>query len=448
MDTYKVKKADKPFHVCVSVPGSKSITNRALLMAAMSDGKTVLRGVQFSDDSANFLQALIDLGFHVDTEKERCVVTIEGTGGVIPQKEAEIYVGSAGTAARFLTAFVSMGDGIYTVTSSEQMKKRPMKELLVALEKLGAEFEWLEDEYTFPMKVYGIRYQKKDASFSEKKKIDLNIDRSSQFLSALLMTAPLVFDDVTINLTGTRSARSYVEITEQMMKQFGHAGVSQLEENCYNVKKGVYGARDYVIEPDVSAACYFYAMAAVLGGSAVVRHMKKDSLQGDMRFMKVLEQMGCISEWGTLGDLCQEQGEHKDEVSLKITGPLNGKLKGITVNMSDFSDQALTLAAIAPFADSTVTINGVAHIRGQESDRIKVMVTELSRMGIQCEELEDGVKILPGEVKSCEVETYDDHRVAMSFAVTGLRSGGIVISNPMCCKKTFADYFKILNSLV
>ncbi|MDD7403936.1 MAG: 3-phosphoshikimate 1-carboxyvinyltransferase [Butyribacter sp.] len=428
MKKYLVKKVSSPLHIDVEVPGSKSITNRALLMAAMGKGESELRGVLFSDDSDCFLNSLQELGFSIQTDKRRRCVRILGQGGTVPKKEASIYVGSAGTASRFLTAYLAMSDGTYHIDASEQMKKRPMKELLVALEQLGAKITYLEETYSFPMKIEGMGKNKDIAE------VELNIDRSSQFLSALLMVSPLRFDRLTIHLTGQRSARSYVEMTEQMMKQFGHPGVQQLGENCYQVCKGEYESKVYQIEPDVSAACYFYAMAAVTGGSAVVRHMKKDSLQGDMRFIDVLCKMGCTISW--------------TEEGLMLDGPSGGKLKGFDVSFSDFSDQALTAAAIAPYADSPVTIRGIAHTRGQESDRIAVICKELERMGISCRELEDGVVITPGEVHSASIQTYNDHRVAMAFAITGLRTQGIEIENPMCCKKTFPEYFEVLEKLI
>ncbi|HBA96957.1 MAG TPA: 3-phosphoshikimate 1-carboxyvinyltransferase [Lachnospiraceae bacterium] len=435
MDVYKVQRIKEPVDICVEVPGSKSITNRALLLAAMGDCETLLKGVQFSEDSYNFLKAIKELGFKTDTDEAAKSVRITGMNGLIPASEASIYVGSAGTAARFLTAFTAMGNGIYTLDSSEQMKKRPMKELLEVLENLGAKFTWLGEEYNFPMKVTGIRKKiLEDGFFAADRTVSLNIDRSSQFLSALLMTAPAVFNFLAINLTGSRDARSYVEITEQMMKQFGHRGVERLGQDTYRVLCGHYHIKEYQIEPDVSAACYFYAIAAATGGTAIVKHIRKDSLQGDMKFIDVLKDMGCHTEW-------------TDDGELKLYAPENRKLKGIDVNMADFSDQALTLAAIAPFADSPVTIRGVAHIRGQESDRIAVIVNELGRMNIKCDELEDGVIIYPGTPLKTMVHTYNDHRVAMAFTVTGMAADGIEIENPMCCKKTFADFFNIVSSL-
>lgn len=451
MTEYKVKKYLKD-DIVVEVPGSKSITNRALLLAAMADGTSRLEGAAFSEDSVHFLNALKELGFIAQADEKKCSVVIEGHGGKIPNKNAKIYVGSAGTAARFLTAFTAMGDGEYILESSDQMRKRPMRELLVALESLGAEFTWLEDEYTFPMKVKGILYgrnsdinsaKKSEMNLNgviadkviEPKQVDLNIDRSSQFLSALLLVLPIAFDDVTIKMTGTRQARSYVEMTEQMMKQFGHTGIEKLAGDCYRVRGMKYTALNYNIEPDVSAACYFYALAAATGKRAMVKRMRKDSLQGDMKFIGMLEKMGCEVRW--------DKGK---ENNLWLKGP-DGKLKGIEVKMSDFSDQALTLAAIAPFADSKVTITGISHIRGQESDRIKVIVDELTKMGISCNELTDGVEIYPGTPKNVEIETYNDHRVAMSFAVTGLAGDGMTILNPECCKKTFAGFFDEIDRL-
>lgn len=451
MTEYKVKKYLKD-DIVAEVPGSKSITNRALLLAAMADGTSRLEGAAFSEDSVHFLNALKELGFTAQADEKKCSVVIEGHGGKIQNKNAKIYVGSAGTAARFLTAFTAMGDGEYILESSDQMRKRPMRELLVALESLGAEFTWLEDEYTFPMKVKGILYgrnsdinsaKKSEMNLNgviadkviEPKQVDLNIDRSSQFLSALLLVLPIAFDDVTIKMTGTRQARSYVEMTEQMMKQFGHTGIEKLAGDCYRVRGMKYTALNYNIEPDVSAACYFYALAAATGKRAMVKRMRKDSLQGDMKFIGMLEKMGCEVRW--------DKGK---ENNLWLKGP-DGKLKGIEVKMSDFSDQALTLAAIAPFADSKVTITGIAHIRGQESDRIKVIVDELTKMGISCNELTDGVEIYPGTPKNVEIETYNDHRVAMSFAVTGLAGDGMTILNPECCKKTFAGFFDEIDRL-
>lgn len=431
---YTVKKPEGPLEILTEAPGSKSITNRALLMAAMAKGESVLEGVLFSDDSKHFLQALTDLGYPVEIDENHHRVRI--TGGEIPKKEAKVFVGSAGTAARFLTAFLACSDGVYQLDATEQMKKRPMKELLVALTELGAGITYLEEEYTFPFIIEGL---KKKAS-SKEAEVVLNIDQSSQFLSALLMVAPICFSKLTIHLSGTRNARSYVEMTEQMMMQFGHKGVAKVDEDSYQVDAMPYQARVYGIEPDVSAACYFYAMAAVTGGSAIVKYVRQDSLQGDMKFLSVLQQMGCT--------ILETDVEGMKEKQIKVIGPKDGKLKGITASFSDFSDQTLTAAAIAPFADSKTEITGIAHIRGQESDRIHVIYTELLRMGIRCEERTDGVVIYPGKPHAARIETYQDHRVAMAFAITGLGCEGIEISNPSCCKKTFPEFFEVFDDIL
>lgn len=431
MDYYKVKHINKNKDIYVKVPGSKSITNRALLLAALSTGTSVVRGALKSDDSMHFLKCLKDLGFEVEENDEADEIIIKGAGGSIPVKETGIYVGSAGTAARFLTAMLAFSDGKYVIESSEQMSKRPMKDLLDALTNLGASFAYRGEEYSFPFEVTGIYYSndKSPANYET----DLNIDKSSQYLSALLMTAPMLKGPLLIKLSGSRRAKSYVDITINMMKDFG-VNVDREGEGVYIVHTQAnegYKPQTYDVEPDMSAACYFYAMAAANGISTVVKGLNYKNTQGDMKFLSVLEKMGClVSE--------EEQG-------IRVTGP--EKLKGIEVDMSDFSDQTLTLGAIAPFADSPVTIRGVAHIRNQECDRLEALGRGLSDMGISYDMYEDGICIYPGNPKAADIETFNDHRVAMSFAVTGTRAEGIRILNPLCCKKTFPEYFKVLDGL-
>ena len=415
----------------VTVPGSKSITNRALLVGALAEGTTVLRGVLFSDDSKVFMQALRDIGFLVEVNEEEHKVVIEGHGGSIPavsgaHEGRRVYVGSAGTAARFLTALLALSGQHFWLVSSEQMKKRPMEPLLRALEELGAKFEFLEQPYAFPFRICGREDRNPES-------VGLNIDASSQFLSALLLSGVMCREGVTVHLTGTRSARAYVGITMKMMEEFG-CQVCRLDENTYRVMRGqTYRGREYQIEPDVSAACYFYGLAAVTGSEVKVMHVHSATTQGDIKFIDVLEQMGCHVK------------EERDGVV--VTGVKCGQLRGVHVDMSDFSDQTMTLAAVAPFADSETVIDGVGHIRGQESDRIHGIVTELARMGIRCEERPDGITVHPGEVRPAVVNTYEDHRMAMAFSLVGCRVKGIVIDNPGCCRKTFENYFELLTSL-
>lgn len=432
MRQFRMKPFSEKPHIEVTVPGSKSITNRALLLAALSEGKSALKGVLFSDDSRVFMKALQTLGYDVVIDEEKAEVTMMGNGIHIPKKEAEIYVGSAGTAARFLTAMLALSGGRYKMTSSEQMKGRPMRPLLMALESLGAQFAYQEKPYSFPFIIEGRTRNKSE------NKVFLNIDESSQFLSALLLSGVFCPEGFTVELTGKRDAKAYVKISMKMMEAFG-CRMKQCSENVYEILPGQsYQAREYQIEPDVSAACYFYAMAAVNGGSARVNHVHFDSTQGDIQFLKVLGQMGCHVR--------------DEEAGIVLTAPDDGILQGITVNMSDFSDQTMTLAAVAAFAEGETVIHGVGHIRGQESDRLRAIGTELNRLGIHSEEREDGVLIQPGEwncseSNPVEIETYEDHRMAMAFAVIGTRQPGIVIKNPLCCRKTFENYFEVLTKL-
>lgn len=424
-EQYHVKKIDQPIQWNIEVPGSKSMTNRALLMAALTDGRVELEGVLFSDDSRCFLSSLQSLGFEVEikeTEKKVCLV---GLNGVIPKKEAEIYVGSAGTAARFLTAMLGLSEGTYTIQASEQMKKRPMKPLFELLERMGAEITYLEKEGHLPVRIRGCHCV-------GKKELELDISSSTQFLSAMLLVSPMMKQGLVIHITSEKTDGSYVRITRKMLEE---AGVSvTFDGRNYETKAGAsYQKKHYIIEPDVSAACYFYAAAAITGGSALVKNVHSDNSQGDMKFLEVLREMGCAIE------------EHAE--GIKVIGPKPGELKGITVNMNDFSDQALTLAAIAPYAASKVRITGIGHIRKQESDRLSVMATELGRMGICCEEEASAITIFPGQPKGALIETYDDHRVAMAFSLSGLRTDGVVINHPECCRKTFEEYFTVLDRL-
>lgn len=430
---------DKP--LTVDVPGSKSITNRALLLATLADGTSTLRNVLFSDDSRHFLRCVQDLGFETTVDEENKMITVTGRGGEVPFKEAKQYVGSAGTAARFLTAYLGVSCGVYHMDASEQMRKRPMAPLLACLEELGCEIIYdtettdkpavntsdmpnsREGYFPFTLKSHGFAQNH----------ITVDIEHSSQFLSALLISSCLSTEDFTIRVEGTHGM-SYIEITRKMMEQFGVL-TRRTAPDCFFTKAGQhYHALDYRIEPDVSAACYFYAMAPLLGIPVLVEHVHFSSMQGDIEFLRILERMGC-----SITD--------KPE-GILVLPPAGGAFEGITVDMSACSDQAITLAAIAPFAQTPTTITGIGHIRFQESNRIAAIVTELTKMGIHCEETESSITIYPGKPKPSLVETYDDHRMAMGFSLIGLRSEGIVIANPSCCRKTFENYFQVLENAI
>ncbi len=426
---YKVQKLHKPVDWVVEVPGSKSMTNRALLMAALADGTTTLKGVLFSEDSRNFLGSLKSLGFQTKIDENAKIVTVQGCNGTIPVTSGEIYVGSAGTAARFLTAMLAMAEGTFVINASEQMKKRPMKPLFKVLEELGAEIVCLDKEGFLPVQIKGIRGRR---PADERCSVKLDISESTQFLSALLLVSPMIKQGLHIEITSARKDGSYIQITRKMMEQFG--AVVAFDGERYHIKSGMkYQSGCYQIEPDVSAACYFYAAAVLTGGRTVVKNVTWNCMQGDLKFLKLLEKMGA------------EVNDTPD--GIEVRGASNGKLKGITVDMKDFSDQTMTLAALAPFADSDVRIENIGHIRLQESDRIHAIATELTRLGIACEEEKDAITIHPGTPKPAVIQTYEDHRMAMAFSLVGLRVAGIEISNPMCCRKTFETYFEVLDSL-
>lgn len=409
----------------VTVPGSKSITNRALLLATLAKGESLLSGALFSEDATYFQKCIQDLGFDTKIDEAAKTVQVTGLGGEVPKKEASVYVGSAGTAARFLAAYLGISQGTYHMNSSEQMKKRPMAPLLTCLEELGCKIAFEEKEGFFPFTL-------RSGGFC-KNAITINIDHSSQFLSALLIAGVLSEEDLHIRVEGSHGM-SYIQMTCRMMEQFG-VKVLQPSPTEFVIPAGqTYQAMDYAIEPDLSAACYFYAMCPLLQIPVLVNGVHEGSLQGDLAFVKAMTQLGC--------------GYEDTPEGILLTPPATKEFPGVDIDMGAFSDQAITLSAIAPFASSPTTIRGISHIRLQESDRIHGIVTELKKAGIRCEETKDSITIFPGTPQGAAIDTYDDHRMAMGFSLLGLRTPGIVINDPGCCKKTFADYFETLEQVL
>ena len=444
-EQYRVRKLDNPIDWKVRVPGSKSMTNRVLLLAALQQGRITVDGVLFSDDSRVFLGSLQSLGFDLQIDEEKKQVVLEGCGGKIPKREAEIYVGSAGTAARFLTAMLGCSEGTYVINASEQMKKRPMRPLFELLEQLGAQIVYLEQEYYLPVRITGCMKvggrMISDSVVTEvgcskntllPKYMELDISKSTQFLSAMLLIAPMFKQGLQIHITSEKKDGSYIRITRHMMEAFG-VTVSFDGENYLVPPNAKYYKEQYTVEPDMSAACYFYAAAAMTGGKALVYNVYRDNTQGDLKFLEVLKQLGCNIE--------------EEPEGIAVIGPQNGKLQGIHINMNDFSDQTMTLAVLAPFCKEKVRIEGIGHIRLQESDRLHGIATELAKLGVRCEEEESAITIYPGMPRAGVVETYEDHRMAMAFSIIGLMVDGIVIDNPMCCRKTFENYFELLEDL-
>lgn len=431
-DYYKVSPVTDLSPITVTVPGSKSITNRALLLAALSDGPCILENALFSSDSRALIHSLQSLGIPCIPDEEAHTITVTGCNGILPKKEATVHAGSAGTAARFLTALLAFSDGTYLLDASEQMKKRPMSPLITALRSIGISIECTQTQEHLPLLIHGGKH-----SFDKTPELTVSIDQSTQFLSALMMTGVLLPFGLTVNVTGSRTAMSYVHITEHMMKQFGVSPTlpdKEASAATYHIPGNVsYRNSSYFIEPDLSGACYFYAAAALLGTGVTVSGVHPDSLQGDLRFLDVLKRLNC-----TVSDTPE---------GICVIGPKDRHYPGIDVTMSDFSDQVMTMAVLALFADSPTHIRGVGHIRGQECDRMTATVTEINRLGglAEIDEEGTGIRITPRPLTGTRIQTYDDHRMAMAFALAGLRIDGVEIDNPMCCKKTFENYFELFS---
>ena len=417
MDTIAIPALNRPVDATVEIPGSKSLTNRALLVAALAQGDSVLENALFSEDSEYFAKCVEQLGIPITLNPHLAQIQVAGRGGDIPAKQADLFVGLAGTAARFISALVALGNGEYRLDGVPRMRERPMGDLLTVLEAGGATINFEGNSGFMPYTVYSRQFA--GGNFR------LKANQTSQQLSALLMIAPYAQQDTIFEVEGTFVSQSYIKMTCRLMADFG-VEVIQIRDNQFQIKAGQrYQARHYTVEPDASNASYFFAAAAVTGGRVRVKHLTKQSCQGDILWLNVLEQMGC-------------QIKDSDDYT-EVTGPK--QLQGIDIDMNDISDLVQTLGAIAPFASSPITIRNVEHIRYKETDRIKAVVTELRRLGVKVEEFPDRLKIEPGPITPAAIETYHDHRMAMAFAVTGLKVPGIVIKDPGCTAKTFPDYF-------
>jgi len=420
----------------VRVPGSKSLTNRVLLIAALVEGHTVLSNALFSDDSIYFVEALRQLGFEVALDPDRAEMAVTGQGGAIPAQKAELFIGNAGTAARFLTAFLTLGNGNYILDGDPRMRERPIGDLVAALGQLGAKITPIRPAEGTVSTVGSSRSICPpidiQASGLPGGRTEIAGNISSQFLSGLLMVAPYANNPVEILVTTELNSKPYVELTLGVMSDFG-VEVQRQGSERFVIPPAHYQERStYTIESDASAASYFFAAPAILGGMVRVENISRASKQGDIAFLDILQRMGCTVSEG------------KNYVD--VIGPAS--LHGVDVDMRDISDTAQTLAAIAPFADAPTRIRGIGFIRAKESNRISDTATELRRLGVEVEEHPDGLTIHPCKtIKPAFTQTYDDHRMAMAFSLIGLRCAGVRIENPACVSKTFPDYFKVLENL-
>lgn len=420
--SYPVRPATGPVRGRATLPGSKSYTNRALVLASLARGKSVLEGALFSDDTVHMANGLAALGFSVTRDEKAARFEVAGRDGKIPAEQASVFVGNSGTTARFLTALMALGHGVYELDGNDAMQKRPIQPLLDAMAELGAKAKSVRADGCPPIRV--------DADGFEGGTTRMPGGVSSQYFSALLLVAPCTKRGVKLEVDGDLKSKPYIDVTAQAMKAFGATMIND-QFRSFEVKPGTYAATTYQVEPDASAASYFFAAAAVTRGRVVVSGIGSRSLQGDLGFVRVLEKMGCRVR--------------QTETETEVTGP--EKLRGVEVDMSNLSDTAQTLAAIAPFASDPVRVTGIGFIRKKETDRVGAVVRELQKLGIRAEEESDGFVVYPGMPQPGDVETYDDHRMAMSFAVTGLAAPGIRILDPACVSKTFPGFFKALERL-
>ena len=411
-----------PPDATVRVPGSKSITNRALVCAALAPGETTLTGALFADDTEAMVEALRSLGAEVSCLPGEATMRIRGTGGTVgPAEGSVVDARMSGTTGRFLAPVLALSERPVTLDGHPQLRARPFGDLADSLHQLGARVEFPLGNDGLPMRIQG-PIRARDAAVAT--------DRSSQFLSGLMLAGPLVPGGLTLRIGSSSVSRSYVEMTASVMRSFG-AAVEVGPEAVLVAGEGYAPIERFAVEPDASSASYFWAAAAVTAGTVAVEGLGANSIQGDARFASLLQTMGASMD--------QAAG------CTRVTG---GRLHGVDVDLSDMSDTAPTLAVVASLASTPTTVRGIGFVRGKESDRIAAVVTELRRCGVDATEGADGFTVVPGPaVAGARVRTYDDHRIAMAFSVMGLVVPGMQIEDPGCVAKTFPGFYDGLEAL-
>jgi len=405
----------------LTVPSSKSYSNRALLIAALANGESHIYNCLKCEDTRYMISALNSHNINIVEDETK--VTVHGCNGFPGTSEKNIFVGNAGTTMRFLCSFAALCLGETIIDGSWRMRQRPLNDLIDGLSPLGVEIISQNENGCPPVKIKG--------GGIDGGETEMNGDKSSQYFTSILMSSPYAKKDVLIKVNGELTSRPYIDLTIDLMRIFG----VNVENNSYSsffIKSGNgYKAREYTIESDMTSATYFFAAAAITGGKVKVKNINISTMQGDIKFVDILKKMGCIVL--------------KGENFIEVEG---GGLTGINVNMNEMPDAVQTLAVTSLFAKGETRITGVSNLRIKETDRIKALATELSRLGAQVRELDDGLVIIPGKLQAAEIVTYDDHRMAMSFALAGLKIHGVKIKNPGCVNKSFPDFFKKLESLV
>jgi 3-phosphoshikimate 1-carboxyvinyltransferase len=405
----------------ILLPGSKSLSNRILLLAALSRGVTEVYNLLDSDDTNRMAESLQRLGVSLELSQENTVCRVQGLGGPFPQQETELFLGNSGTTIRTICAALCLGEGDFTLTGDPRMYERPIKDLVDALRQLGAEIEYLAADGYPPLRIH--------AKGIPGGRVSIRGNVSSQYLTAALLSAPLARQDMVIDVVGDLVSKPYIDMTVAVMRRFG----ASVEADGYRQFR-VPGGQGYqspgsaLVEGDASSATYFLAAAAVKGGTVRVNGVGSSSVQGDVQMADVLEQMGAPVR----------RGEDWIEVS-------RGDLRGVDLDLNHIPDAAMTVATTALFAKGKTTIRNVGNWRVKETDRLAAMAAELRKVGAEVEEGEDYLGITPPErIIPAAIDTYNDHRMAMSFSLAALGDAPITINNPECVSKTFPDYFEQL----
>lgn len=421
MDVYRVAPLGVPIDAVVEVPGSKSVANRALVCAALADGETRLTDVPDGDDTEAMLDCLTRLGLEVG--RDGTAVRIVGGLGKFRSGPLTLPTRLAGTTSRFITAVAALGPGPYTIDGFEPLRRRPMAPLHEALVAMGALVEPSGAPGHLPVTIQGPF----DVTVDE---VQLRGDVSSQYLTALMLIAPYMPDGLRFVLTTPLVSRPYVRLTAAVMETFGVPGV-EMGDRIISVPAGRYVPRSYAVEPDASSASYPLAAAAICGGTVRVPGLTHTSTQGDAAFCHVLARMGCeVTQDGS-----------------GTTVTRRGRLRGITIDLSDLSDLVPTLAVVAAFADEPTDIHGVGFIRNKESDRLTDLCAELRKAGIDADDNPDGLIVRPSKPHTATLATHQDHRLAMAFALVGLGASGIIVENPDVVSKSWPEFWTMIESL-
>lgn len=406
----------------VSVPGSKSYTQRALITASLASGRSVLRNALISEDTDYLMEALSSLGAGIAVHGND--IEVEGTGGRVVAPSSALYLGNNGTGLRFLVGMVSMGHGTFVLDGSPRMRQRPIQPLVDALNRIGVEAFCVDGTGCPPVQV--------EAAGLPGGETRLDTALSSQYVSSLLLAAPYAEKDIEIGASTLIPSWPYVELTLDVMAQFGIA-VEDFDKKRFRVRAPqTYQAKEYVIEGDVSSATYFMAAAAIIGRSVRVSNINGNSLQGDLRFLEILDTMGC--------------GVSASEEGVEITGPLSNH-EDLAFDLNDAPDMVPALAVVSAFRRGKTTLQNILHLRVKESDRVSALTNELQKIGARAEKTADGMVIHGIATHGAEIECYNDHRIAMSFAIAGLAIEGITIKDPDCVKKSFPDFWEKLDAL-